>query len=84
MRPLRVFKPSNQFLDQARQGIVLDVLLIHPLISGRKNGFAFRLSEEKVGKAFEGMRDKVFISSKTQATTKEKFEQDLYTTLTNL
>ena len=50
MRPLPVFEHGNQFLDQARQGIVLDVLLIHPLISGRKNGFAFRLSEEKVGK----------------------------------
>ena len=31
-----------------------------------------------------GMREKVFISSKTMATTKEKFEEDLNTTLTNL
>ena len=45
---------------------------------------AYSDSEEKVGKAFEGMRDKVFISSKTMATTKEKFEDDLNTTLTNL
>ena len=45
---------------------------------------AYTDSEEKVGIAFEGMRDKVFISSKTQATTKEKFEEDLNTTLTNL
>ena len=45
---------------------------------------AYSDSEVKVGKAFEGMRDKVFISSKTQATTREKFEEDLDTTLTNL
>ena len=32
---------------------------------------AYSDSEEKVGKAFEGMRGKVFISSKTTATTKE-------------
>lgn len=45
---------------------------------------AYSDSEEKVGKAFEGMRDKVYISSKTMATTREKFEEDLNTTLTNL
>ena len=45
---------------------------------------AYTDSEEKVGIAFEGMRDKVFISSKTQATTRDKFEEDLNTTLTNL
>ena len=42
---------------------------------------AYSDSEEKVGIAFEGMRDKVFISSKTQATTKEKFWSDLETSL---
>lgn len=45
---------------------------------------AYSDSEEKVGKAFEGMREKVYISSKTQATTREKFEEDLNTSLTNL
>lgn len=45
---------------------------------------AYSDSEVKVGKAFEGMRDKVYISSKTQATTREKFEEDLETTLNNL
>lgn len=45
---------------------------------------AYSDSEVKVGKAFEGMRDKVYISSKTMATTREKFEEDLETTLTNL
>lgn len=42
---------------------------------------AYSDSEEKVGIAFEGMRDKVYISSKTQATTKEKFWSDLETSL---
>ena len=42
---------------------------------------AYSDSEEKVGLAFEGMRDKVFISSKTMADSKEKFLTDLDTTL---
>ncbi|MBQ1301885.1 MAG: aldo/keto reductase [Firmicutes bacterium] len=41
-------------------------------------------SEEKLGAAFEGMRDKVFIASKTLARTPEKFREDLDTTLKNL
>lgn len=45
---------------------------------------AYSDSEMKVGKAFEGMREKVYISSKTQAETKEKFWEDLETTLANL
>ena len=42
---------------------------------------AYTDSEEKIGIAFEGMRDKVFIASKTQATTPEKFWDDLETSL---
>ena len=42
---------------------------------------AYSDSEEKVGLAFEGMREKVFISSKTMATTKDKFWSDLETSL---
>ena len=45
---------------------------------------AYSDSEVKVGEAFYGMRDKVFIASKTMATTPEKFREDLDTTLTNL
>ena len=45
---------------------------------------AYSDSEEKLGEAFDGMRDKVFISSKTQAKTPEKFWSDLETTLKNL
>ena len=41
-------------------------------------------SEEKVGAAFEGMRDKVFIASKTPANTGDKLREDLDTTLKTL
>lgn len=41
-------------------------------------------SEEKMGQAFEGMREKIYIASKTQAETPEKFWSDLETTLKNL
>lgn len=41
-------------------------------------------SEEKLGEAFEGMRDKIYIASKTMAKTPEKFWEDLNTTLNNL
>ncbi len=42
---------------------------------------AYTDSEEKVGIAFEGMRDKVFITSKTQAKNREDFWKDLETSL---
>ena len=45
---------------------------------------AYSDSEEKLGEAFDGMRDKIYISSKTQAKTPEKFWSDLETTLKNL
>lgn len=38
-------------------------------------------SEEKVGEAFEGIRDKVYIATKTGAVTKEDFWKDLHTSL---
>ncbi len=41
-------------------------------------------SEEKLGEAFEGMRDKIFLASKTGAQKTEDFWKDLKTTLTNL
>jgi aryl-alcohol dehydrogenase-like predicted oxidoreductase len=41
-------------------------------------------SEVKVGEAFDGMRDKVFIATKTGSTTPEDFWKDLETSLTNL
>ncbi|MBO4927218.1 MAG: aldo/keto reductase [Clostridiales bacterium] len=45
---------------------------------------AYSDSEVKVGEAFDGMREKVFIASKTQAKTPEQFWKDLDTTLANL
>lgn len=41
-------------------------------------------SEEKVGLAFERMRDKVIIATKTHAKTPEAFRKDLEMSLTNL
>lgn len=45
---------------------------------------AYTDSEEKLGAAFEGMRDKVYITSKTQAKNAEDFWKDLETSLKNL
>lgn len=41
-------------------------------------------SEHKLGLAFEGMRDKIFIATKTTAVTAEKFREDLETSLREL
>lgn len=41
-------------------------------------------SEVKLGAAFEGIRDKIFIASKTHARTPEKLREELKTTLSNL
>ncbi len=41
-------------------------------------------SEEKLGKAFFGMRDKIYIATKTTALTAEDFEKDLETSLETL
>lgn len=41
-------------------------------------------SEEKLGEAFEGMREKVYIATKTAAVTPEAFWKDLETSLKNL
>ncbi len=41
-------------------------------------------SEEKVGEAFDGIREKVYIATKTGAKTAEEFWKDLETSLKNL
>ena len=41
-------------------------------------------SEEKVGEAFSGMRDKIFIATKTGASNAEGFWKDLHTSLEKL
>ena len=45
---------------------------------------AYSDSETKVGAAFEGLREKVYIASKTQAKTPEAFWQDLEASLREL
>ncbi|MBO5551559.1 MAG: aldo/keto reductase, partial [Lachnospiraceae bacterium] len=45
---------------------------------------AYSDSEEKMGEAFDGMRDKIFIATKTQAKTPEEFRKDLETSLRKL
>ena len=42
---------------------------------------AYSDSEEKLGEAFEGMRDKIYIATKTMAKTPEIFWKDLETSL---
>lgn len=41
-------------------------------------------SEEKIGAALSDVRDKIYIATKTMATTEEQFWEDLETSLTNL
>ena len=45
---------------------------------------AYTDSEEKLGEAFDGMRNRVTITSKTMAHTPEEFWEHLHTTLKNL
>lgn len=45
---------------------------------------AYSDSEEKVGEAFDGMREKVYIATKTGAKTPEEFWKHLETSLKNL
>ena len=45
---------------------------------------AYSDSEEKLGEAFEGLGDKIFIATKTMAKTPEEFWRQLETSLHNL
>jgi uncharacterized protein len=45
---------------------------------------AYSDSEEKIGRAFEGMREKIFIATKTFSDTPEKFRNDLEKSLSTL
>ena len=82
--------PQNAFGALPIQRVTVDeaVSLLRNAYDGGMRFFdtarAYSDSEIKIGKAFEGMRDKVYISSKTQAVTKDKFFEDLDTTLKNL
>lgn len=82
--------PQNAFgaLPIQRVSLETAVTLLRRAHEGGMTFFdtarAYSDSEIKVGAAFEGMRDKVYIASKTQAKTPDQFWKDLDTTLTNL
>ena len=82
--------PQNAFGALPIQRVSQDVAvkLLREAYEGGMTFFdtarAYSDSEVKMGAAFEGMREKVFIASKTMADTPEKFWNDLHTTLTNL
>ena len=82
--------PQNAFgaLPVQRVDMAMAVKLLRGAYEGGMKFFdtarAYSDSEEKLGEAFAGMRDKIYISSKTQAKTPEKFWEDLETTLRNL
>ncbi len=82
--------PQNAFgaLPVQRVDMQMAVRLLRKAYEGGMTFFdtarAYSDSEEKLGEAFYGMRDKIFISSKTMARTPEKFREDLETTLRNL
>ncbi len=81
---------QNQFGALPIQRISKDeaVALVHRAYVGGMRFFdtarAYSDSEEKLGVAFEGMRDKVYIASKTMAKTPGEFWKQLDTSLANL
>jgi len=85
-----IVTPQNAFgaLPIQRVDLSTAVRLLRRAYEGGMTFFdtarAYSDSEEKLGVAFEGMRDKIFIASKTQAQTVEKFWADLETSLRNL
>jgi len=85
--------PQNAFgaLPIQRVSLETAVYLLREAYAGGMRFFdtarAYSDSEVKLGEAFgtvPGMREKLYISSKTQAKTPEKFWEELSTTLTNL
>lgn len=81
---------TNAFGALPIQRICTDdaVALLHKAYEGGITFFdtarAYSDSEEKVGIAFKGMREKVYIATKTGATTVEGFKKDLETSLKTL
>lgn len=81
---------QNQFGALPIQRILKDeaVALVRRAYDGGMRFFdtarAYSDSEEKLGVAFEGMRDKVYIASKTMAKTPGEFWKQLDTSLANL
>lgn len=81
---------QNQFGALPIQRISKDeaVALVRRAYDGGMRFFdtarAYSDSEEKLGAAFDGMRDKVYIASKTMARTPQDFWSQLDTSLANL
>ena len=82
--------PQNAFgvLPLQRADMETAVMILRKAYVGGMRFFdtarAYTDSEEKVGKAFAGMWDKVFIASKTHALTPDEFRKDLATSLEKL
>lgn len=82
--------PQNAFGALPIQRISKDaaVKLLRRAYNGGMTFFdtarAYTDSEQKLGEAFSGMRDKIYIASKTMAKTPEEFWEQLDTTLKNL
>jgi aryl-alcohol dehydrogenase-like predicted oxidoreductase len=82
--------PQNGFgcLPIQRDSTEVAVRLLREAYAGGMRFFdtarAYSDSELKVGEAFDGMRDKVLIATKTAAKTPDAFWKDLQTSLTNL
>ena len=82
--------PQNAFgaLPIQRVDLETAVHLLRKAYDGGMRFFdtarAYSDSEEKVGAAFAGMREKVYIASKTTAKTAEDLQKHLSTTLKNL
>ena len=82
--------PQNAFGALPIQRVTMDeaVNILQRAYEGGMTFFdtarAYSDSEEKLGQAFEGMRDKIFIASKTMAKTPDEFWKQLDISLTNL
>ncbi len=82
--------PQNAFgaLPVQRDDMELAVKLLRRAYEGGMRFFdtarAYSDSEEKLGNAFEGMREQIYIATKTGAKTPEAFRKDLETSLYNL
>lgn len=85
-----ITSPQNAFGALPVQRVDTDtaVKLLRKAYEGGMTYFdtarAYSDSEEKLGKAFEGMRDKVVIATKTMGHDPEKIKADLDTSLKNL
>ena len=79
--------PQNAFGCLPIQRVTLGtaVYLLRTAYAGGMRFFdtarSYSDSEEKVGVAFEGMRDRIILATKTQAKTADKFWEDLETSL---